>query len=119
MTDAKTLEEVYADRNALAMAFAAMVWRRHRAIVQGRIDGDPMDWRAMWDPPNADDADAEEWAIVYVWLGGDQVSWHVPRELAEAAELPRKTAAWDGHHREEKNDRLRQFSEDPHPERDQ
>lgn len=113
MSEEKTLAEVYADRNALALGFAATVHRLHRKLrVQGHPDA--MNFRACWQPEGGDDADADEWAIVYAWLPNGQVSWHVPREQVEATALPRKFAEWDGHDREEKNARLRSFAASAH-----
>jgi hypothetical protein len=107
VTVEKTLSETYEDRNAAVLALAEMV-RVHGNQV-GRYGPD---FRACWSEPEPDDADAdaEEWALVYVFLPSGQVSWHVPRELAEKSNLPEKTVEWDGHTRAEKNGRLRQFS---------
>lgn len=102
MTEEKTLEEVYRDRNLLAVAFATLVQEL------GVPDPDPY-YSAGWTGPAPDDADAEEWAIVWARLKGDLVSWHVPRELAERSDLRRRPHDYDGHSREEKNDRLTRF----------
>jgi len=99
----KTVQEVYEDRNALAVAFAEVARYLHL-----ERPGSP--FRACWKPDEGDDADADEWAIIYAWLPTGQVSWHVPRDLAESANIPRKFVEWDGHHREEKNRRLRTFA---------
>lgn len=108
MTEEKTVHEVYRDRNALVLAFAELV-NQHRR--KGFGSGMPVNaWRACWQPDEGDDADADEWAIVYCWLPTGQVSWHVPRELAEEAYLPRASVEWDGHSRGEKNQRLLSFA---------
>jgi len=103
MTDEKTAQEVYEDRNALALALAETARNLHLERPGSSK------FRACWKPDEGDDADADEWAIIYVWLPTGQVSWHVPRDLAEQSELPRKFAEWDGHDRAEKNRRLRAF----------
>ena len=99
MTEGKTLDEVYRDRNLLALAFA-------EAINQLDAGGY---YNAVWRPAEGDDADADEWAIVQVRTPEGQVSWHVPRELAEASNLRRSVEPWDGHDREEKNRRLARY----------
>lgn len=104
MSDAKTLGEVYEDRNALAVAFAELALAYRRKLTENGDYGPQ--FRACWTPDQGDDADASEWAIIYVWLPTGQVSWHVPRDLAESSTLPRKHAAWDGHDRAKKNQRL-------------
>lgn len=117
MSEEKTVKEVYEDRNAAVMALAEMV-HQHRVqltdLPRNFQRGDPRDYRACWKPDQGDDADADEWAIVYAWLPTGQVSWHVPRELAEESNLPQKHAEWDGHDRDEKNRRARRFANGSH-----
>lgn len=108
----KTTDEVYRDRNLAALAFAHAVNSLADSLREaGYSDTVVRDYRAGWRPPeNEDDADAGEWAIVTVLLPEGQVSWHVPRDLAEASDVPRKQFEWDGHSREEKNARLQTFA---------
>ncbi|MBZ6496008.1 hypothetical protein [Natrinema longum] len=97
MTVEKTVDEVYTDRNLLAVAMV------HMAVLE--------DYAGGWYEPDADDADADEWAIVWARLPTGQVSWHVPRDLARRSALPQTSRVWDGHGRDEKNTRLRTFAE--------
>lgn len=109
MSEEKTLGEVYEDRNALVLGLAATIHRFRRNLLD-QNDGAALEFRACWQPDEGDDADADEWAIVYCWLPTGQVSWHVPRDLAEQSDLPRKFVEWDGHDRAEKNRRLQNFA---------
>ena len=103
MSEEKTVQEVYQDRNAAVLALATLADYLKAEHPGGTI-------RACWKPDGGDDADADEWAIIYAWLPTGQVSWHVPRDLAEQSRLPRKVVEWDGHDRQEKNRRLRSFA---------
>lgn len=112
--DQKTIDEVYTDRNALAVAFARMVGIHRRLLdtIPPNFRGPKADGFSAWyDLPDADDADADEWAIVYAELPTGQVSWHVPRELVEDSRVPFISGVeWDGHDRSTKNTRLREFA---------
>lgn len=105
----KTEGELYEDRNALAVAYCELL-RRHHQLLQTVADPRTADMRACWALPDAEDADAENWALLYGWIPEGQVSWHVPRGLAESSNLRRKCAEWDGHDRPTKNKRLREFA---------
>lgn len=90
-SDGKSIDEVYADRNLLACAFASLV---------GPWGG--------WTPA---EENPEEWAIVYVRLpGAGQASWHVPRDLAARMVHRDDDYEYDGHDRVEKNRRLRDWA---------
>lgn len=89
MTDEKSKDEVYQDRNLAAIALVAV-----------------SDGPGGWTPA---EEDPEEWAIV--WFEPDaktisQISWHVPRSLAELALERNDDYEWDGHTRRGKNGRL-------------
>jgi len=86
----KELGDVYQDRNLLACAVAQL------AGIAG--------WKP--DPESPDD-----WAIVWVETPVDQVSWHVPREMAEDLAPPQRDSEYDGYDREEKNERLAEWCE--------
>jgi len=92
----------YQDRNRAVVAFAVAVEKLR--TEEQRIEGQA--WACWSTCDDADDADADEWAIVYIWLNGLQVSWHVPRRQAEQSALREKHVEWDGHTRAEKNHRL-------------
>lgn len=100
----KTIQQVYEDRNALALALAEAA--RYLSLERPESH----QFGVSWTPDDGDDADADEWAILYVKLPRGQVSWHVPRKLVEASNLPRRNTEWDGHDRDEKNARLRAFA---------
>jgi hypothetical protein len=86
-------EDVYRDRNLLACALA-------------NLRGPPMGGWTPADDPDDDDADADEWAIVWVETPMGQVSWHVPRDMAERLVRRNDRYEYDGHTREVKNDRM-------------
>lgn len=97
MTTSKTIGDVYRERNLLATALA--------------VDRNRRGERAGWsEPTDEDDADADEWAVIWIELPTGQVSWHVPRTLVEATDLERRPYQWDGHSRLEKNARIEQFT---------
>ena len=102
MSEEKTIQEVYRDRNLLAVAISLMA---------SRLESSPTlhEYAGGWTEPDADDADADEWVIVWAVLDGEQVSWHVPRELVESTDLPNYPHDYDGHTRAEKNRRLEAF----------
>jgi len=82
----KALEDVYEDRNLLACALAQATQA-------------PAGWKPDPESP-------EEWAIVWIESPKGQVSWHVPRDMAEDLAPPKRDAEYDGYDREVKNDRL-------------
>jgi len=86
MTDQKPIDDVYEDRNLLACALA-------------QTTGAPSGWKPA---PDADD----DWAIIWIETPMGQVSWHVPREMAEGLGPPKRDSDYGGYGREEKNDRL-------------
>jgi hypothetical protein len=90
--EAKTISEVYEDRNRLAVAFASLAAKT--------------DYDGGWMMSDADDADAAEWAIVWAETPAGQVSWHVPHDMVNLTNLKHNPYQWDGHDRMEKNDRL-------------
>lgn len=102
MTEEKTVQEIYRDRNLLAAAISVMAYR---------LESSPtfQEYAGGWTDPDADDADADEWAIVWAVLEGEQVSWHVPRNLVEDIDLPNRPHDYDGHTRAEKNNRLEDY----------
>jgi len=103
----KTITEVYEDRNLLATAFSLVAHRLESSVTVG-------DYAGGWHPPRTeDDADADEWAVTWAETPTGQVSWHVPIWLAESSALPRQDHGWDGHTRQEKNNRLAEFVDGP------
>ena len=88
----KELEDVYEDRNLLACAFAQATHA-------------PSGWKP--DPENP-----EEWAIVWIETPMGQVSWHVPREMAEKLAPAKRDSEYDGYDREIKNDRLASWADE-------
>jgi len=108
----KTVDEVYADRNALVLALATVAYEYQQQLrrLPANLRGDvPEAFGGCWEPDGGDDADADDWAVVYVHLPTGQASWHVPKELVEESELPRRSDVWDGHDRDEKNRRLASY----------
>lgn len=88
----KELDDVYEDRNLLACAIA-------------QTTGAPTGWKPA---PDADD----DWAIIWIETPMGQVSWHVPREMAEDLGPPRRDSDYDGYDRQEKNERLAEWAAD-------
>ena len=105
MSSAKSEGQIYYDRNVLALAFAAAMNDLATAIADPTLGAG---WHA---PDDEDDADADAWAIVQVLTPEGQVSWHVPRQLAEQSAVPQEQLVpWDGHGRDLKNERLKQYA---------
>jgi len=87
----KQIDEVYEDRNLLACTLA-------------NATGAPAGWKP--DPESPD-----EWAIVWIETPNGQVSWHVPRDMAENIAPLKQDSDYDGYDREVKNDRLAAWAE--------
>lgn len=103
MSEQQTNAELFEDRNLLALAFATAINELAEADPHDRPD-----MGACWyRPPNEDDADAGEWAIVQVAIPSGQTSWHIPRNLAQQSDVPNGTRdPYDGHTRDDTNSRL-------------
>jgi hypothetical protein len=81
----KSIEEVYADRNALAVGYAALAWSL----------GMDVGWY-----------EHDEWAVIYVETPEGQVSWHVRPETIPDWVPEADEDALVGHSRREKNRRI-------------
>ncbi|WP_330633755.1 WDGH domain-containing protein [Halocatena halophila] len=90
-TEEKAIDEVYEDRNLLACALAQATHA-------------PSGWKPDPDAP-------DEWAIVWIETPTGQVSWHVPRDMAEDLAPPKKDSGYDDYDREVKNNRLTRWAE--------
>lgn len=91
----KDIEEVYTDRNVLVEAFA-------RAVAE-------LGFEVYW-------YHHDEWAVIGADLPTGPVSWHVRPDAENIPRwIPERDAehVFDGHDREEKNDRLREFGRKP------
>lgn len=88
----KEMDEVYEDRNLLACALA-------------QATDAPSGWKPDEESPN-------EWAIVWIETPTGQVSWHVPRDMAEKLAPPKRDAEYDGYSRFVKNDRLARWAKE-------
>lgn len=85
MSAEKSISEVYEDRNVLALAFANLAHHSGYAVYHYVHD---------------------EWSVLAVELAYGQVSWHMrPEDVPEEFEVF-EPVAFDGHTREEKNERL-------------
>lgn len=103
-SESKTKDDVYRDRNLLALAFI-----RAYAFYEKDMMGD--DWtveRGWW--PDTDDVNGEEWAVVWVNTEFGQVGWHIPKDMVPAW-LPKLDPDYDGYTTDEKNARLAEFAE--------
>jgi hypothetical protein len=88
----KSIEEVYRDRNLLAFALCRAVADAHGKHNVG------------WYEHN-------EWAVVTVRLPTGTVSWHVRPETVPQWIPERDPGEWyDGHDRDEKNQRVEQYA---------
>lgn len=110
----KSKDDVYEERNLLALGFlAALAEREH---YKPGSDGIEMGW---W--PDTDDVNGDEWAVVWANLfagdpGSDlrpgkeygQVGWHIPMEMVPEW-LERKDPEYDGYTTEEKNGRVARY----------
>lgn len=85
-TPKKEMDEVYEDRNLLACALAQATHA-------------PSGWKP-------DEESPDEWAIVWIETPAGQVSWHVPKDMAEQLGPPQLDVDYDGYDRDVKNDRL-------------
>lgn len=97
-TIADTADETakaYEDRNRLAVAFVALVGGFYGHHQIGVYD---------------DEETGDDWRVIYANLPTGQVSWHVPVDTVPDWVPERDPSRWDGHSREEKNDRLDQFA---------
>lgn len=75
------LDEVYAERNSLAMLVAHLV-----------------DGFTTWEYSGVyEDPEQPGWPVVSVVLPEGEVTWHVPEALARASGLPVIERRWDGH----------------------
>jgi len=87
----KSIEEVYEDRNTLVEAFARLAGEMGFEVAWYRHD---------------------EWAVITVDLPTGPVSWHVRPDPENIPEwIPERDGedVFDGHDRETKNERLREF----------
>lgn len=89
-TEEKALDDVYRDRNLLACALSELVM-------------------GGWTPA---EEDPDEWAIVWIETPMGQMSWHVPREMAESLATRDDSYDYDGHSRAVKNDRLASWADE-------
>lgn len=88
----KDIREVYEDRNALVEAFARLAHEIGYEVCWYRHD---------------------EWAVIAVELPNGQTSWHVRPDPSNIPDwIPERDGehVFDGHGREQKNARLREFA---------
>lgn len=86
----ETVDELRRERDALVLALAESA-NRHRLLSWAHDPDDVAGAAAAhgsWHPEHGDDADADEWAVVHVEIGSTAYTWTVPREKAEATDLP-------------------------------
>ncbi len=90
-------DEVYVDRNLLALAFAKLA---HEA-----------GWKVGW----STDTETPDWRLLYVETPAGQVSWHLPASMLEQTTLPTHSLPWDGHDVAEKRRRLGEWLKETFP----
>ena len=81
-------DRAYAERNALALAFAALA--------------SDLGWRVG----RLEDPNEPEWPVLVVETPHGQVSWHIPADEWPEGWEAGHTNDWDGHTDEEKYNRL-------------
>lgn len=81
------LNEVYAERNAIVLAFA------HMAELMG------------WEVGRGTDVSEPDWPVLFIDTPAGQVSWHFRAEDMPST-MPWYQGIWDGHTDAEKYDRL-------------
>jgi hypothetical protein len=82
------MDEVYAERNAVVLAFA------HMAELQG------------WEVGKITDPEEPDWPVLMIDTPAGQVSWHFQAtDMPES--MPVYPGKWDGHSTSEKYKRLR------------
>jgi hypothetical protein len=82
-------DKAYQDRNTLAVCLVAIAGDAHGPGSIGWYDHG-----------------GDGWAVIYADLPTGQVSWHVPKGMIPATFPERDPDVYDGHSREEKNQRL-------------
>jgi hypothetical protein len=97
----KTKDDVYRERNLLALAFIRFCqefW--HQTDQSGQPAG------GWW--PDTDEVNGEEWAVVWTETEYGQVGWHVPLwTLPEW--LDKRDPDYDGYSTAEKNARMKEL----------
>ena len=89
--ESNTLEEAYFDRNQVVLAFAKMCAE----------NGLKVGWNSEKQP---------DWPVLLIDLPTGQVSWHIPREMAEPYEIfAVHPMDWDGHDLQQKRERMNAF----------
>lgn len=106
-SEPKTKEDVYRERNLLAIAFIGAVATPgySRTVEPSKSSYIPFGW---W--PDTDDVNGSEWAVVWIDLPTGQVGWHVPMEMVPNW-MPKRDPFYDGYGTETKNNRLREWAE--------
>jgi hypothetical protein len=94
-SEPKTINDVYRERNLLALAFIRNLQYELR---------DDAGW---W--PDTDDVNGEQWAVVWADTQHGQVGWHVPRDMVPDW-LPKRDPEYDGYTTVEKNRRVAQLA---------
>lgn len=84
------LDDVYAERNAIVLAFA------HMAELQG------------WDVGKVTDPSEPDWPVLMIQTPQGQVSWHFKADELPPA-VPDYPGEWDGHDTPEKYARLQRL----------
>lgn len=103
MSAEKSVSEVYEDRNVLAFAFARSICTLGETLYDLGVLDECDVYDAGWYLH-------DEWAVVFVELPEGQVSWHVRPEDVPEWLMEHDPSAFDGHTREEKNERLLEFA---------
>lgn len=84
------IDSVYAERNALVMAFATLAWHSGWKVGVRFSEVDP------------------EWPVVLIDTPAGQCSWHVPRDSVPD-DFPAYEGEWDGHSTTVKYERLQKI----------
>jgi len=112
-TDAeeKTIEEVYQERNLLALAFIGQYELYHSAAYGKEVE------MGYWYDEDAPESGGDdfEWVVVWVNTVEGQVGWHVPDNMLPPW-LEERDPEYSGYSTDEKNNRVARLA-DLSPER--
>jgi len=100
-SEPKTKSDVYRERNLLALAYI------RARVYYAEVHGGSLAY-GWWQ--DEDDVNGEEWAVVWMGYGDEQVGWHIPVEMVPDW-MPERDPKYDGYSTEEKNQRVAGFAE--------
>lgn len=104
-SEPKTKDDVYRERNLLALALIRQMYDASRMRAHER--GTKVMECGWW--LDRDDVNGEQWAVVWANTPAGQIGYHVPREMVPDW-LDKKDPNYDGYATEEKNRRVQDLA---------